>query len=110
MTTAYSRMTPHQHAAYLARDTARQAVARGKLPRLDGTVKCTDCPAPATEYDHRDYAKSKRLDVVPVCHACNVKRGPGRFGPPRSTLVRVILSARGACYQAGALVRVVAFG
>jgi hypothetical protein len=35
---------------------------------------CTDCPAPAIEYDHRDY--SKPLTVDPVCRRCNLKRGP----------------------------------
>ena len=75
-------MTPYQRAAYLAQDAVRQAMARGKLPRLsDGSVKCTDCPEPATDYDHRDYSKSKRLDVVPVYHSCNMRRGPGKFEP-----------------------------
>lgn len=36
---------------------------------------CVDCGAQATEYDHRDY--NKPLDVDPVCHGCNIKRGPG---------------------------------
>ncbi len=46
----------------------------GLLPRFDSTVLCVDCGVQATEYDHRDYFKP--LDVVPVCHPCNIKRGP----------------------------------
>lgn len=29
----------------------------------------------ARDYDHRDY--NKPLEVEPVCHSCNMKRGPG---------------------------------
>lgn len=39
-------------------------------------VKCADCEARATDYDHRDYDLPLRVDAV--CHSCNVKRGPGR--------------------------------
>jgi len=35
---------------------------------------CVDCGGQAQCYDHRFY--SKPLDVVPVCRACNVCRGP----------------------------------
>ena len=38
---------------------------------------CTDCGGPAREYDHRDYAKP--LEVEPVCHRCNIRRGPGKW-------------------------------
>lgn len=41
---------------------------------------CVDCGDPATDYDHRDY--NKPLEVEPVCHACNMKRGKGvAFAP-----------------------------
>lgn len=50
------------------------AIRKGKLRRLDGTVPCVDCGKPATEYDHRDYAKP--LEVEAVCSSCNSKRGP----------------------------------
>jgi hypothetical protein len=50
------------------------AKANKKLPYLDGTIMCVDCERPATIYEHRDY--SKPLDVEPVCHLCNVRRGP----------------------------------
>lgn len=65
------------------------AVRAGRLPRLDGSVPCVDCRQPATEYDHREYAKP--LDVEPVCRPCNLRRGPAsdiahlcyRRRPPR---------------------------
>lgn len=50
------------------------AVRGGLLPRLAGNnIRCVDCRKPAAVYDHRDY--SKPLDVQPVCHRCNQKRG-----------------------------------
>lgn len=53
-----------------------KAVLRGELaPAL--TLKCVDCGADAKYYDHRDY--SKPLEVVPVCHSCNVLRGPALY-------------------------------
>ena len=50
------------------------AIKKGLLPKLDGSTPCSDCGKPATEYDHRDYEKP--LAVEPVCHSCNLKRGP----------------------------------
>ena len=44
------------------------AVLAGILPTLDGSIQCSDCEQPATEYDHRDYMKP--LDVAPVCRSC----------------------------------------
>lgn len=58
---------------YKAHQYVKQAVRDGYLPRPT-TLLCLDCGAPAQVYDHRDY--NKPLDVEPVCHACNVKRGP----------------------------------
>ena len=52
-----------------------RAVHNGHLPKLDGTIPCVDCEAPATKYDHRNYLKP--LQVDPVCNSCNLKRGPG---------------------------------
>jgi len=52
----------------------RKAIRRGDLQRLDGTIECVDCGSPANRYEHRDYTKP--LDVVPVCRACNYRRGP----------------------------------
>ena len=51
-----------------------RAIREGKLPRLDGTIRCVDCGQMATQYDHREYARP--LDVVPVCRSCNIRRGP----------------------------------
>lgn len=63
-----------------AQDTALRATSLARrynlLPTLDGLVRCTDCPKPATDYDHRDY--DKPLSVEPVCHGCNIKRGPAK--------------------------------
>lgn len=53
-----------------------RAVRRGVLPRLDGSVPCVDCGRPARCYEHRDY--SKPLEVEPVCHRCNLRRGRAR--------------------------------
>jgi hypothetical protein len=50
-----------------------RAIRKGVLPKLDGTIACVDCTAPATVYEHRDYGKP--LDVEPVCQSCNKKRG-----------------------------------
>lgn len=51
------------------------AIYNGDLPKLDGSVMCSDCDRPAQEYDHRDYLRP--LDVDPVCMSCNAARGPG---------------------------------
>jgi hypothetical protein len=57
-----------------AHKAVQYAVKIGKLPNLKVEfVKCSDCDKRATRYDHRDY--SKPLDVVPVCHGCNLLRG-----------------------------------
>jgi hypothetical protein len=52
-----------------------RAIRLGQLPK-PSTLQCVDCGNPATEYDHRDYAKP--LDVQPVCRSCNKLRGPAR--------------------------------
>lgn len=38
------------------------------------SFSCVDCGGVAREYEHREYLKP--FNVVPVCHACNLKRGP----------------------------------
>lgn len=35
---------------------------------------CADCGKPSKHHDHRDWRRP--LDVVMVCHSCNIKRGP----------------------------------
>jgi hypothetical protein len=51
------------------------AVRHGILPKLDGSIDCTDCDKPAAQYDHRDYMKP--MEVDPVCCSCNQLRGMG---------------------------------
>ena len=48
----------------------------GLLPAAS-TLLCADCGEQAKFYDHRDY--SKPLVVQPVCHSCNILRGPGLY-------------------------------
>lgn len=50
-----------------------KAIQAGELPN-PRSLQCTDCDAPASEYDHRDY--SKPLEVDPTCRRCNARRGP----------------------------------
>lgn len=57
-----------------------KAVRKGLLPKLDGSIVCVDCGAPAEVYDHREYAKP--LEVDPVCRGCNVRRGPAKETAP----------------------------
>ena len=57
-----------------ASQSVSRAVKKGLLADLKATrVKCADCDARATQYDHRDY--NRPLEVVPVCASCNVSRG-----------------------------------
>lgn len=62
--------------SWRAQRAVKKAVAAGRLPALDGRVRCVDCGKPARVYDHREYAKP--LDVQPVCSGCNVRRGPAK--------------------------------
>ena len=78
-------LNPQAKRAYiLARVTAigivNQARRNGVLTDLKkASIACVDCGAKATQYDHRDYRRP--LDVVPVCHRCNLKRGPANLQP-----------------------------
>ena len=69
-------MVPYVTNAYkrYAHLAVRQAIKRGELPPINA-LTCVDCGAPAKHYDHRNY--DIPLDVVPTCHSCNLKRGPG---------------------------------
>lgn len=60
----------------LAHRFVEAAIRYGDLKKLDGTVPCADCAAPATDYDHRDYLHPLKVD--PVCRRCNNRRGQGR--------------------------------
>ena len=80
-------MSHNSQKIYRAFISARRAAQRivsmakrkGDIARLrDYTgqtlgIKCRDCGAPATEYDHRDYFAP--LSVDPVCQSCNQLRG-----------------------------------
>ena len=61
--------------SHKAHSWIRMAVKHGYLQK-PSTLTCLDCGQPAQVYDHRDY--NKPLDVEPVCHACNVNRGPAK--------------------------------
>jgi hypothetical protein len=75
---------PHRSRYFkLAHAYVTTAIYNGDLPKLDGSIKCADCDAPAAEYDHRDYKKP--MDVEPVCRACNQSRGPGLHRDPSET-------------------------
>lgn len=78
------RLTTHQRivykrAAMAACQQVKRAVDRGLLPNLKvAKLTCVDCGInPATEYDHREYARP--LDVSPVCLSCNLRRPPATF-------------------------------
>lgn len=59
------------------RSVAR-AVRNGWLPDLSsGEYACVDCSGVADRWEHRDY--SLVLDVEPVCHTCNMRRGLGQM-------------------------------
>lgn len=54
------------YALYYALKIGAIKPARGQI--------CVDCGRAATELEHRDYLRP--LDVDPVCHRCNCRRGP----------------------------------
>lgn len=61
--------------AHEAHRFVKLAIRAGYLAKPN-TLTCADCGNTATEYDHRDY--NRPLDVEPVCHACNNRRGPAK--------------------------------
>jgi transcriptional regulator with XRE-family HTH domain len=67
---AQIRIETNKHKAH---QWVKQAIRDGYLPK-PSTLTCQDCGASAQVYDHRDY--NRPLDVDPVCHACNINRGP----------------------------------
>jgi len=71
----------HIGCSFLVIDISRKATAKvvkaiklGTIKAISSETKCVDCGKPARDYDHRYYGNP--LDVVPVCRACNQKRGP----------------------------------
>jgi hypothetical protein len=67
----------------------QRAIRRGELPH-PSLSECVDCGEPAVFFDHRDY--NRPLDVVPVCHSCNLKRGPAI--PVHGRLTAVVARGR----------------
>ncbi len=76
-------MTPKQKRQRAYTET-RRAIREGILSPIGGQV-CTDCGSTATVYDHLDYEQP--LLVEPVCHSCNIKRGPASPRPERRNKV-----------------------
>lgn len=66
-------LTAQQRDSMKANNAIRRAVRSGEM-RPAREHACVDCGEQAFCYDHRDY--SRPLDVEPVCHACNIRRGP----------------------------------
>lgn len=60
------RQTPGLREKIRARETARDAIKRGKMTRRP----CVECGAPETEAHHEDY--SRPLDVTFLCRACHL--------------------------------------
>jgi hypothetical protein len=71
----YRHDLQYSEAAYKSHKYVAASIRDGYLPK-PSTLTCLDCGASAQVYDHRDY--NRPLDVEPVCHACNVKRGPAK--------------------------------
>ncbi len=61
-----------------AHSIVKKAIKAGEL-EAPAMLDCADCGKTAYCYDHRDY--NQPLDVVPVCQACNIKRGPAINAP-----------------------------
>lgn len=64
-----------KQAQMACRTTLHRAIRRKVLPKAD-QLWCKDCGMQATVYDHRDY--DKPLQVEPLCHRCNARRGPAK--------------------------------
>ena len=57
-----------------AMDAVYRAIKTGRLVH-PSTLPCQDCDRQAEYYDHRHY--DKPIEVAPVCHGCNLRRGMG---------------------------------
>ncbi len=82
----------YKHARNRAHSLTHKAIREGKLPNLKvRRIRCKDCPARATCYDHRDYAKP--LKVSAVCTGCNIRRGRAivsKWIPRRMTPLEIL--------------------
>lgn len=63
----------HKKHARIAIGEANKRIRRKEIPKASA-FGCVDCSKPASVYDHRSYFEP--FVVVPVCHSCNMKRGP----------------------------------
>lgn len=70
------------------------AVRYHEIPSPD-TLPCVDCGAQAMEYEHRNY--SRPLDIVPICHRCNLRRGPAELNP--ETVVSHLIQSENFPYE-----------
>jgi len=68
-----------------AHSAVSKAIKAGKLKPVK-ELDCVDCGKQAKFYDHRNY--NKPLDVVPVCHSCNLHRGHGIALNPESIIIK----------------------
>lgn len=66
--------TPREILQRKAHNAVAAAIKNGRLPNLNTChIRCKDCGARATCYEHRDY--NKPLEVSAVCDKCDNKRG-----------------------------------
>jgi len=73
-----------------AHNLVAKAIRKGRLEALiDGKTDCVDCGSVASEYDHRDYLKP--LEVDPVCHRCNIRRGPAENHHPTQDRTKAVI-------------------
>lgn len=82
-----SKMESHQAQKH-ASTCMWRALTIGLLQDMRGQP-CVDCGKTAVHHDHRDWRRP--LDVEPVCHSCNLRRGPAA---PFDTLPRVYSDRR----------------
>jgi hypothetical protein len=66
-----------RHAISIAHYRIEQLIKIGQMQSPIGKP-CTDCGQPAICHDIRNYSKPE--EGVPICVACNVRRGPGILG------------------------------
>src|SRR5579863_750372 len=85
----YARWRESATVTGIAGGKVRKAIREGLLPRLTGEIPCTDCGAPAKQYDHRWY--SRPLEVQPVCRRCNILRGCAFDSPLRDGIIKPLV-------------------
>lgn len=49
------------------------AIQKGKLPPVSER-RCQDCGEQAEHYHHPSYERKDRLNVIPLCEPCHIKR------------------------------------